>query len=169
MKIQSSRQTMTLTDWQFSRRKDQSKTNHWNEQLLKILVDKVLLIKSTKNLPNTFWKWEIHKILKSSCKLNKISSQKIKFWVDIHFWRDERWILSYCSTSFNHWISESIFPCAVCVGLVWLILYYWPQPVSHGWTGSFLTELQWVFAKLRSGSSWNFVPVFLLGCRGRRS
>ena len=30
--------------------------DHWNEQIRQILVDKVLLVKSIKNLPSTFWK-----------------------------------------------------------------------------------------------------------------
>ena len=34
--------------------KTKLKSNHLNEQLRKILVDKVLLIKSIKNLPSTF-------------------------------------------------------------------------------------------------------------------
>ena len=42
--------------------------DHRNEQFLKILVDKVLLIKSNKNLPSTFWKSRDEIKLKSSYK-----------------------------------------------------------------------------------------------------
>ena len=42
--------------------------DHRNEQFLKILVDKVLLIKSNKNLPSTFWKSRDRIKLKSNYK-----------------------------------------------------------------------------------------------------
>ena len=68
------------TYWQFSRRKDQTKTDHWNEQLLKILVDKVLLIKSTKTSQTYSESGSyINKILKSIVNFDKILSQNIKF------------------------------------------------------------------------------------------